>query len=63
MIANKLQIPSGDAFRILRNFLRRTGGDNAPALLSAAGTHVDYIVRIANYIQIMLDDNNGCTAF
>lgn len=27
------------------------------------GTHVDDIVRIANYVQIMLDDNNSCTAF
>ena len=56
-------MPSGDVFRILRNFLRRPGSDNAPALLSAAGTHVDDIVRIANYVQIMLDDNNSCTAF
>ena len=42
---------------------RRAAGDNSAAFVSAAGTHVDNVIGIADYVQIMFDNNNRGAVF
>ena len=42
-------------------FLRRPAGDDLSARFAAARSHVDDIVRIFDYIQVVFNDDNGCT--
>ena len=52
------QTPGG--WRLLHNVpspFRRSAGDDPAAGFSAAGTHVDDVVRAANHVQVMLDHN------
>ena len=42
------------------NFLRRAGGDDPAAGLTAAGAHVDEKVRVADDVEVVLDDHDRC---
>ena len=53
------QIPPGDAGRVVTDLLRGAEGHDPPAGISAAGAHVDDVVRIADDVQIMLDDHHS----
>ena len=55
------QIPPGDAGRIITDLLRGAAGHDPPAGISAAGAHVDDVVRIADDVQVMLDDHHSRT--
>ena len=57
-----LQIPSGHAVFIPCNIRRRSAGDDSASVLSAAGSHVDYIIRIGDHVQVVFDDDDGGTA-
>ncbi len=54
------QVSSGYAGRVLTDLRRRPGGHNASACLSAAGPHVDHIVRMVDDVQVVLNDHDGC---
>ena len=43
-------------------FLRRAADNNSSAVISAAGSHVDHKIRVADQVQIVLDDKNRCIA-
>ena len=49
--------------RDLGHFLRRTGGDDGAAAVSAFGAHIDDIVRRLDHIEIVLDDDDRVPAF
>ena len=53
------QIPAGIAFLYLRHFLRRAAGHYLAAHIAAIGAKVDQVVCRLDYIQIMLNDQNG----
>ena len=55
-----LQILTGDAVGVQLNFLRRAGGDDPAAGLTAAGAHVDEKVRVADDVEVVLNDNDRC---
>ena len=55
-----LQILTGDAVGVQLNFLRRAGGDDPAAGLTAAGAHVDEKVRVADDVEVVLDDHDRC---
>ena len=46
-----------DALGGICNFFRRTAGNDASALFSAARAHVDDVIGIPYDVKIMLDDN------
>ena len=39
--------------------IRRAGSHHRAALGTAAGTHINEVVRVADHIQVMLNDNDG----
>ena len=55
-----LQILTGDAVGVQLNFLRRAGGDDPAAGLTATGAHVDEKVRVADDVEVVLDDHDRC---
>lgn len=54
-------IPPGDALRVLSYLFRRTYRHDASAGIAAARPHIHKVIRIADHIQIMLNDHHGGT--
>lgn len=54
-----LQKPPGAAFGGAADVLRRAGSHHAAAFLAAARPHIDHIIRVADHIQVVLDDDHG----
>lgn len=54
-------IPPGDALRVLSYLFRRTCRHDASAGIAAARPHIHKVIRIADHIQIMLNDHHGGT--
>ena len=57
------QICSGLTVLTLADFFRRTRRNDFSAFLAAARSHIDHIIRIFYHIQIMLNNDNGRSAF
>ena len=49
-------IPGGEAAGVGADVLRRAAGDDASARIPAAGAHVDEKVRVADDVEVVLDD-------
>lgn len=58
-----LQIRTGEASLRCRDLLRRSGGDQRPAAITALRAKVNDVVRRFNHIQIMFNNNYGIAAF
>ena len=57
LIANA-HVLSGQALRAGAEFSRSSAHHNAAALCASSGTHIDNVVRAADHIEIMLDDDH-----
>ena len=58
LCVESLQIPSGAALMSRLDLLLGSRGHNVSALVSAARSHVNDVVRIPNHIQVMLNHQN-----
>ena len=54
------QKSAGNTVRVCLNLRRRSASHNASACITAARSHVNYIVSVTDNVQIMLNDNNCC---
>ena len=61
MKKNTLQILSCQTFRTGAYLSRSSAHDNAASLRASARTHINDVVRAADHIEIMLDDDH-CSA-
>ncbi len=52
-----LQIPACDALGNLAQLLRRSRGHDLAARLAAPRAHVDEVVRVADYVQVMFNNH------
>ena len=55
------QKSAGNTVRVCLNLRRRSASHNASACITAARSHVNYIVSVTDNVQIMLNDNDCCT--
>ena len=51
------QEPSGYACPVVLDLARRSAGHDSAAVLPPAGPHVDDVVRAADHVQIVFDDD------
>src|SRR5215813_2976598 len=52
-------LPRIGAIRLFHHVLRRTGSDDAPAVVAALGPEVDDPVRRLDDVHVVLDDHHG----